>query len=359
VTQVFNHPWLGALFQDEEISALWSAQTQLAHYKRFEAALAEALEACGRVPFGQGTAAAKAIAAAEIDYSSLASGTASDGLPIPDLIRQLRNAAQPNEAAVHTGATSQDVLDTALSLTLRALTDVLIVRLEAVDGLLADLGVAHGNAPLMGRTRMQAALPIRVSDRIATWRQPLQEHAAALRTLRRSTERLQLGGSVGTRGEFGEDSGQIAHRMAAAMGLEAAPVWHTKRAAIVDYANRLSLISGALGKFGQDAALMAQTGIDEIVLAGGGTSSAMPHKSNPIKPELLVTLARFNSVQVAGMHQALVHEQERSGAAWMLEWMLLPQMACTAGRSLLVASELCADILRIGGPSARPSVGEP
>ena len=99
---------------------------------------------------------------------------------------------------------------------------------------------------------------------------------------------------------------------------------------------------------------MAQTGIDEIALASRGTSSAMPHKLNPIKAELLVTLARFNAVQVAGMHQALIHEQERSGAAWMLEWMLIPQMACATGRSLQIASELCVDILRIGGPSDTP-----
>ncbi|MFQ3255327.1 MAG: 3-carboxy-cis,cis-muconate cycloisomerase, partial [Loktanella salsilacus] len=89
-------------------------------------------------------------------------------------------------------------------------------------------------------------------------------------------------------------------------------------------------------------------GIDEVTLKSGGGSSAMPHKQNPILAELLVTLARFNATQVSGMHHALIHEQERSGAAWALEWMILPQMAQTTARSLSAATQLCEKITSIG-----------
>jgi 3-carboxy-cis,cis-muconate cycloisomerase len=91
---------------------------------------------------------------------------------------------------------------------------------------------------------------------------------------------------------------------------------------------------------GQDIALMAQSEVGEIRLASGGGSSAMPHKHNPIGAEILVTLARFNATLVSGMHHALVHENERSGAAWTLEWMLLPQMAVATASALRTASEL-------------------
>ena len=95
---------------------------------------------------------------------------------------------------------------------------------------------------------------------------------------------------------------------------------------------------------------MAQQGLDEIALSGGGGSSAMAHKQNPILAELLITLGQFNAVQIGGMHQAMIHEQERSGSAWSLEWMILPQMAQAAGRSLSAAIEVCSKIERMGAP---------
>lgn len=345
---VFEHPWLGGLFGDDEAAALWSPEAQLGHFRAFEAALARALEQSGQVPSGHGAAAATVIETADIDLQGLAQGTATDGLPIPNLVKQLRAAAGDYRAAVHTGATSQDVMDTALSLTLKALTDILQLRLKDLDATLAGLTQSQGTNALMGRTRMQAALPITAGDRLASWRQPLATHIAALEGLRPQVERLQLGGAVGTRRDFGEAGPQIAAQIAKALGLHDGPVWHTDRTGVAAYAGCLSLITGSLGKIGQDVALMAQQGIDEVTLAAGGGSSAMPHKSNPVLAELLVTLARFNATQLSGVHHALVHEQERSGAAWMLEWMILPQMSVTTARALSASQALCAQIRAVG-----------
>ena len=115
-----------------------------------------------------------------------------------------------------------------------------------------------------------------------------------------------------------------------------------------EFAGWLSLVTGSLGKIGQDIALLAQMGA--IVLAGGGKSSAMPHKSNPVPAEALVALARFNATQLSGIHHAVVHEQERSGAAWTLEWMILPQMIVATAASLSRAAALLdADVLSIRG----------
>jgi 3-carboxy-cis,cis-muconate cycloisomerase len=160
---------------------------------------------------------------------------------------------------------------------------------------------------------------------------------------------LQLGGPVGTRAELAPHGAEIAAAMAAELGLgNPARAWHTTRDTLAEYAGLLSLVTGTLGKMGQDVCLMAQQGIDEITVTGGGTSSAMPHKHNPVLAELLVTLARYNAGQLAGMHHALVHEQERSGAAWALEWMILPPMTEAALRALGAADALCALVTRIG-----------
>ena len=345
---VFGHQWLGGLFGDPAIEALWSADAQLAHYRAFEVALAQALATAGIVTEQEAQRAAQIIANQPIAPEDLAADTARDGLPIPAFVRILRKAAGEAGRAVHTGATSQDVLDTALALTLRGVTDVLLARLKTLDAQLAALEGRFSDATLMGRTRMQAALPITAGHRLASWRAPLADHIAALGVLRPMTERLQLAGAVGTRAEFKGHGDAIAAQMAHALGLVPSPVWHTDRNGIVAFGSRLSQITGSMGKIGQDIALMAQQGIGEIVLATGGGSSAMPHKSNPILAELLVTLARVNSGHVASLHQALVHEQERSGAAWMIEWMVLPQICVIAARATAAAAELCGQVTHLG-----------
>lgn len=349
MSDVFNHPWMGSLFGDPEVQALWSPEAQLVHYTAFEMALSHALEDVGRVPLGHGAAAAATLENTIIDPASLAGDVARDGLPIPALVRRWRAADPAHQDALHTGATSQDVMDTALALTLRAVSDLLARRLRSLDATLRDLDTRFGDRPLMGRTRMQAALSIRVTDRLRSWRGPLAAQAHRLDAARAGVERLQLGGAVGTRHGFGDQGQAIANAMATRLSLSAPDhAWHSDRGGVVHYAACIAGLSGVLGKVGQDIALMAQQGIDDMRIAGGGGSSAMPHKSNPVLAELLVTLARLNAGSLSGMQHALIHEQERSGAAWMLEWALLPQMTLATGRAVTAAQALCNGVESMG-----------
>lgn len=346
---VFDHPWLGGLFGDAEASRIWSPSSQLGHMVTFEIALTQALGKTGVVTPTVAETVAQQIARFEPDINDLRDGTARDGLPVPALVAQLRDAVGDNAKAVHTGATSQDVIDTALALTLRDFNVILGDRLGAVITALDDMRELYGRASLMGRTRMQAALPITVSDRIDTWSQPLVGHLARLERLGPQVTRLQFGGAVGDRAALAPFADEIAADIAARLGLGNPPkAWHAMRENLADYANLLSVITGTLGKIGQDICLMAQQGIDEIAMQSGGKSSAMPHKQNPIQAELLVTLGRFNATQLSAMHHAMIHEQERSGAAWALEWMVLPQMAQATARSLSATTAIFSRISRIG-----------
>ncbi|MEN8833950.1 lyase family protein [Pacificibacter sp.] len=240
-------------------------------------------------------------------------------------------------------------MDTALTLTLQTFNSCLFEQLSKLIHDLAGLSERFGPHDLMGRTRMQAALPIKVSDRIRTWSEPLKHHLRRLEAMRGQIEVLQFGGAVGNDAALGATAPAVRANMALQLGVrDPMQSWHTMRDGLADYANLLSLITGSVGKMGHDICLMAQQGIDEITLSGGGGSSAMPHKQNPVLAELLVTLARYNATQLSGMHHALVHEQERSGSAWMLEWMILPDMAQATARSLSAATDICAKITDIG-----------
>jgi 3-carboxy-cis,cis-muconate cycloisomerase len=344
---VFDHPWLSGLFADDEIAAIWSAEAQLSHMIAFEAAWSRAGHLAELWPEEDGSRAAEAIAAARIALSDLREGTGRDGVCVPELVKLLK--VKTGEAAIHKGATSQDVIDTATVLSLVRSLDVIGGRLETLETALGDLEAEFGKQTLMGRTRMQAAVPITVVDRIAPWRLPLETHRTRLDALRPRVAVVQIGGAAGDRAALGDSADALVATVAQELGLAPTPrSWHAMRDGIAEAASVLSLITGTLGKMGQDICLMAQQGVDEIKLAGGGGSSAMPHKQNPVLAELLVTLARFNAVQVSGMHQAMVHEQERSGAAWALEWMLLPQMVLATGRGLSAAQTIAEQVTGMG-----------
>lgn len=349
----FDHAFLSSLLGDPEVEAALCAQADVEGMLAFEAALARAQAAHGLLPPSAAARITDVCAQFAPDMNDLRLGTARDGVVVPSLVRQLRAAIGGEAAAcLHRDATSQDVIDTSLMLRLKPLCARFVERLDHVLDRLAALEDAHGPRHLMGRTRMQAALPIRVSDRLNAWRAPLQVRRQALAAL---VFPVQLGGAVGTLGGMTGEGGAmlgaaVRARLAADLGLADVPQWHSQRAVIADLAHHLASLTGSLGKMGQDIALMAQAG-DEIELAGGGGSSAMPHKQNPVMAETLVALARFNAVQVSGLQQAMVHEQERSGAAWMQEWLTLPHMLAATGAALRLALATTVSIVSIGrGP---------
>lgn len=346
VISVFDQSLMGGLFGDPELRSLLSEEAQLTRLLQVETAYSGALGEVGAVSPEVAERAKAAILGAQIFKDALHRASGIDGLIIPDLIRQIKEQAAPElHDAIHVGLTSQDVMDTALALMLRDVIKVLSKRIEATGHALSGLHMSFGANTLMGRTRMQDALPITVGDRIDTWGMPFDDHQTRLTELTPRLLRLQFGGPVGLRDMA--EAGALNAAFAKTLDLASTPKsWHTMRDGLAEFAGWLSLISGALGKMGTDIALMAQQG--EITVAGGGTSSAMAHKQNPVRVELLITLAAFNATQLPAMHHALRHEQERSGAMWALEWMVLPQMIMATGLGLKTAKSILGDVEQIG-----------
>lgn len=345
----FDHPWLSRLLGDDALARQFSIEAEIEAMLRFESALAMAEGREGVIPAEAAAYLGANMSTFAPEVEAIAAATARDGVPVPEFVRQLRGHAGAHGSSVHFGATSQDVLDTSLVLRLRPVLLELKGRLQRLDAALTDLDRRFGANPLMGRTRLQHALPIRVSDRIAAWREPLPRHLDRLADLEPRLMMLQFGGAAGTLDRLGEKGRAVARRLAEALQLGLpAHAWHSQRDAMAELAGWLSLVSGSLGKLGADFALMAQNALGEVALEDGGRSSAMPHKQNPVAAEILVTLARFNATLVGGMHQSLVHEQERSGSAWTLEWMLLPQMVMATAASLRTALTLCDHVTHMG-----------
>ncbi|MGN6464125.1 MAG: 3-carboxy-cis,cis-muconate cycloisomerase [Rhizobiaceae bacterium] len=343
---VFDHPFLSGLLGDAEVGSFFSVEAELDTMLAFEEALALAEAEAGAIPEAAGKAIAGAVTGFRPDIDRLREATARDGVVVPELVRQLRAViGKPHAEYVHFGATSQDVIDTGFALRMDRVLDILHGRIDALVDLLRELEKRDGAIRVMAHTRMQAAIEVPASRKISSWREPLLRRRAQLPTMRKEIAVLTLGGAAGTLDKLGPTGERVIAGMAARLGLGVATrARHSERDRQAELADWLSLVAGGLGKMGQDIALAAQSEVGEVKLQGGGGSSAMPHKANPVGAEMLVTLARFNATLVSGMHQALVHENERSGAAWTLEWMLLPQMALATGAALRTALDLVGNL---------------
>ncbi|RWD42525.1 MAG: 3-carboxy-cis,cis-muconate cycloisomerase [Mesorhizobium sp.] len=341
MTGATSRPLVSALVGGEAVGAIFSNEAELAALLQVEAALAAAEAQAGLIEADAASAIAETCDNFRPDWPGLAEGLAKDGVIVPELVRQLRaTVGASHAAAVHKGATSQDIIDTALMLRLKHAAATFMNGLGTLAALLRQLKTRHGAVPLMAHTRMQRAVPFTVADKIDTWVAPLERQTAALDLMNSDLFVVQLGGPVGTRASFNGMGDAIARAMADMLGLGDAPCWHSQRDRIAVFASWLSVTSGIFGKIGQDIALMAQNEIGDVGIVGGGGSSAMPHKSNPVQAELLVALARLNAGLLGTLNQALVHENERSGAAWTLEWLVLPQMTVATAAGMEKAATL-------------------
>ncbi len=337
---------LDGLYGDPEIAALFAPEAEIRAMVTVEVALAEAMDRLGMVQPDAGEAVRKAAESFVPDTDALTDGTRRSGVPVPALVAALRtHVGPPHGEAVHRGATSQDIVDTALVLRLRTVLSILEARLAALAETLGEAASRHAALLMAARTRSQVAVPTTLGLRVAGWLAPLQRCRARLAELRPRLLTVQLGGAAGTLGAFGSRGIAVMEELAAALDLAApAKPWHSERDTLVEAAQWLALVTGALGKMGGDLILMGRSENAEMRAGQGGGSSTMPHKSNPVAAEAVVALARFNAGQVGTAHQALLHAEERDGAAWGLEWLILPQMAVATGAALGHALDLARSI---------------
>jgi len=302
-----------------------------------EAALARAAERAGLVPSGAGAAVTAAARAAEFDAAEIGRQAALTGNPVPALVRALSALVPPDaRSAVHLGATSQDIIDTAaMLLAKRAIAAIRADLLVAADKT-ADLARAHADTVLAGRTLLQQAVPVTFGLVAAGWLAAIDESRRELGWLARRRLAVQYGGAAGTLASLGGSGPAVAALLADELGL-AEPVlpWHTERLRILQLAAALAGVCAALGKVARDVTLLAQTEVGELTEGAGdpgqGGSSAMPHKRNPVAAVLVLGCARRAPGLLATLAAAAEQEQQRAAGAWHAEWETLSDLLRVTG----------------------------
>ena len=330
---------------DDEIATLCSDEQWVYQMLQFEIALARAQGDLDIIPKEAAEAIAKSLKDVEIPPQYLAEGTLQNGIPTITLIA-LAKKYLPDLAKdyIHFGATSQDVMDTAQVLMIKNVISIFEKRIHLLIQNLSILVKKYAQTQMIGRTRTQQAVPITFGLKVANWAKPLIRHLERLEQMKPRLLVVQFGGAVGTLSSLipviarNEANGgiKVGKKLANYLNLNYSNPWHTQRDNFAEWANWLAMVTGSLGKMAQDILIMSQTEINEIVenTEGGGKSSTMPHKNNPVLSEAIVVLGRQNATLAALQLQSMVHANERDGTAWALEWQNIPAMMTHCGTAL-------------------------
>jgi 3-carboxy-cis,cis-muconate cycloisomerase len=317
-----------------------------------EAALAAAEAEVGVIPAAAAPAIAAHCRAEFIDLDGFAEAAAGAGNLLIPLVKRLtaRVAAHDADAAryVHWGATSQDIIDTAMVLQLRAALAPIERDLQRLSEGLAALAAAHRATPAIGRTWLQHALPITFGLKAAGWLDAVERHRTRLIELRPRLLVLQFGGAAGTLASLGTSGLDVAAALARTLDLgEPALPWHGARDRLVELGAVLGLIAGTLGKLARDLSLLMQTEVGEAFEpagAGRGGSSTMPHKRNPVVAASVLATATRAPGLVATLMAAMVQEHERGLGGWHAEWVALPELAIATAGALAQMADTVAGL---------------
>ncbi|GIJ26612.1 3-carboxy-cis,cis-muconate cycloisomerase [Micromonospora qiuiae] len=312
-----------------------------------EAALARAAADAGLLPASVADEIAEHCHADRYDPAALGAASDAAGNPVVPLVRELTAAvAEPARPWVHHGATSQDVLDSALSLVVLRAAGPLLRHVEAAADAAAELARTHRDTLMVARTLGQQAAPTTFGLKAAGWLLGLQQARTRLARAR-DTLPAQLGGAVGTLAGYGSAGPEVVERFAAHLGLAASPLpWHTRRQPVLDLAAALGGLVAATGKVALDVGLLAQTEVGEVSEGGEGRggSSAMPHKRNPVDSVLVTAAARRAPGLVGTLFAAAGQEHERATGGWHAEWEPLLELLHLAGGAAARTARMLAGL---------------
>ncbi|MEA5671495.1 adenylosuccinate lyase family protein [Pseudomonas sp. MH2] len=347
-TTVFDSSLFRDMFGTAEMRGVFSDQALIERYIEVEVALARAEARCGVIP----AAAAEQIAAkatyASLDLALMQHETEIVGYPILPLVEQLSKTCGEAGRYLHWGATTQDIMDTAVVLQVRAALAIVERDILAVRGLLAGLAQRYRDTPMAGRTHLQHALPITFGYKCAVWLSMFDRHAERLVELRPRVEVGQFAGAAGTLASLGDKGLEVQEALMAELSLNVPQAtWHVARDGLAEALNFLGLVTGSLGKVALDVMMMMTSELGEAYepfVKGRGASSTMPQKRNPISCELMYAAAKGVRQQAGLMLDAMIQDFERSTGPWQAEWIAIPEAFALTAASLGQAKFMLAGL---------------
>jgi 3-carboxy-cis,cis-muconate cycloisomerase len=340
---------LDLLYGDQEMAAIFSEERAIADWLRVERALAAAQAELGLISGAEAAAVDAAAQPDAIDRAALWREARNVGYPIMPLVRMVA-AALPAGAddRVHFGATTQDIMDSALALALVDATARLDELIVAFGNAIAGHVEGGREMAMAGRTHAQQAVPTTFGAKMAVYLDQLARHRERLRQMSPRIDLVSLHGAGGTSAALGPRAADVRAGVAARLGLRAGDVpWHVARDGVAEFGHVCSLLAATCARFAREIVDLARTEVAEVAEAGGhhrGASSTMPQKRNPIGSEAVIGLAVSAGALAASLGRASEAGHERAAGEWQIEWHAVPHAAVLTASALAAAGEVAAGL---------------
>lgn len=342
----------GGVFAPEAVEALFADAAFVDAMLEVEAALALAASDIGRMPDSAAAAIVACCKPGAINGADIAASLSRSGTPVIALVAALGTAVTARDAQaarfVHLGATSQDIVDTALVLILRRVHAWIDGELAGLATACANLAETHRETLQLGRTLLQPGPAIPFGLKAAGWLMSLVRAHQRLVHARDAAFVLQFGGAVGTLASLGGDGPALEDALGRRLGLAVPALpWHVQRDALIALSTDTAVLTGSLAKIGRDVALGMQFELGEVIEPAGpgrGGSSAMPHKRNPVGAMIALSTLPRAAGHVAALIAAMAHEGERAVGGWQSEWASIPDLHRAAAAALTATREVVAGL---------------
>ena len=253
----------------------------------------------------------------------------------------------PQARWLHFGLTSNDVVDTAQALQIKAASEIIVRDLEQLAEVLKRRAHEFRHTPMIGRTHGIHAEPITFGLKLANWYSEMQRNLARFR---RAAEEMRVGKLSGAVGTFAHLEPELEERICARLGLQAAAISSQviQRDRHAYYLSTLAVIASTLDKIATEIRHLQRTEVreaEEFFSEKQKGSSAMPHKRNPVTCEQISGLARVvrANAQAALENVALWHERDISHSS--VERIILPDSTILVDHLLAKTANLIDRLL--------------
>lgn len=246
------------------------------------------------------------------------------------LVLALAEACGKSGRYVHFGATSSDILDTAMALQIRDALAMVERDLRKILGIVLGQASKYKSTIMVGRTHGQHAVPTTLGMKFAIWACELARHIERLEQLKPRVLLGKISGAVGTGAAWGNKGPRIQGLVMQELKLSGASTSNQilQRDRFAELISFFGLLASTLDKIAREIRNLQRTEIAELEEPFGLRqigSSTMPHKRNPVRCEKICGLARVLRADVQAALENVVIEHERDLTNSSCERVLLPE----------------------------------